>query len=106
MRVAGFALKRHAIRCVQRYTCTGLGSVRCRTRRDRSPLQTFLSNPFRRESRSLPAQCQPLTPASAVPAEFPTYVVAADRGRKNTTAPTMSARAVFNRFQHQRREIA
>ena len=32
MRVAGFALKRHAIRCVQRYTCTGLGSVRCRTR--------------------------------------------------------------------------
>ena len=52
MRVAGFALKRHAIRCVQRYTCTGLGSVRCRTHRDRSPLQTFLSNPFRRESRS------------------------------------------------------
>jgi len=31
MRVAGFALKRHAIRCVNDIRAAGLRSVRCRT---------------------------------------------------------------------------
>ena len=53
MQVACFALKRHAIRCLERYSCTGPRSVRFHTHQDRLPLQTFLSNPCRHAGRGV-----------------------------------------------------